>query len=130
MMDYFKHTVSNSVLSYFNPILSLKPQLRNIVNSQFVTPIVDSFFKNRGGIDLFDPLDSDLLKSNIDFDRDVNFVKHYLYKHVVDNIWKEEFGKVEFKTRFVITFDEELTPEEDDFTYPYEQIFHAHSDFF
>lgn len=122
-MDYFKHTISQGVLSYFNPIMSLKPKMRGLVNRQFVTPIIEAFFAQRGGVLQYEPLDTDLLKSNIDFEEDLNFVKGYLYKSVIENIWKGQGGTIGFKPRFVVTFDEELTPDKDETIYPYEEIF-------
>lgn len=127
-MDYIKHTISVGVLSYFNPIISLKPQMRQVVNRQFITPILETFFKDKGGIQHYELLDTDLLKTEIDFEEDLNFVRGFLYKNVIESIWKDRVSRVYFKPRFVITFDHELTPETDSSCYPYKEIFNLNQD--
>lgn len=114
-----KHVAPNSVLSYFNPIVSLKPEMKRLVNRNFLLPIAAQFFSDKGGIEGFEPLDMDKLKTEIDFDREFNFVNSYLYSEVIETIEKDESGEVRFIPKYVFTFDKELTPLSSELIYPY-----------
>jgi hypothetical protein len=133
MIDEFKenqirHTSPRSVLSQFNPIASLKPETRKRVNKEFILPILEAFFSRneRGGIGNFSALDPDKLVTEIEFtkkDKMESFVKTYIYKEIINEISKQG-KKVEFKPKYVITFDRDLANYETDTTkYPYRKIF-------
>jgi hypothetical protein len=122
-----KHNVTNSVFSAYNPIISLKPEIRKKVNSDFLYPILESFFSNKGGIDKFEPFDVDKLRTDIEFNNKANesesYVQSYIYKEIIQIIKKQLNGKVKFTPKFVITFDNDLTPFFDPKTlYPYSKI--------
>lgn len=103
-----KHNSPSSVLSPFNPIASLKPKMRKLVNENFIYPILERFFFGKGGVNLYCALDSDKLVTEIEFEKAENFVKTYIYKDIIDQIEKK--GKsVIFKPKYVITFDKDLT---------------------
>jgi len=126
MINQIKHNSPGSVLSQFNPVASLRPKTRNLVNELFMTPILKSFFSDKGGIDNYSELDPDKLKTEVEFnatDEAESFVKTYVYKEIVNSIAKVG-KKVEFKPRYVITFDTDLTNYKNDSTlYPYTTIF-------
>ncbi|MBL7786442.1 MAG: hypothetical protein JNM36_11100 [Chitinophagales bacterium] len=123
MINQIKHNSPSSVLSQFNPIASLKPKTRKAVNERFILPILESFFANKGGLDNFSALDPDKLTTEIEFVRTENFVKTYIYKEIINEISKQG-KKVEFKPKYVITFDEELANyNPDESRYPYNTIF-------
>jgi hypothetical protein len=129
MINQIKHNSPSSILSQFNPIASLKPKTRKAVNERFILPILESFFAHpeRGGIDNFCELDSDKLKTEIEFERIENFVKTYIYKEIVDKIEKDG-KKVVFKPKYVITFDRDLTNfKRDETIYPYNAIFNINA---
>jgi hypothetical protein len=126
MINQIKHNSPGSALSQFNPVASLKPKTRSLVNELFITPIIKSFFFDKGGIDNYSELDPDKLKTEVEFnstDETQSFVKTYIYKEIVNSIAK--VGKiVEFKPRYIITFDSDLTNYKRDSTlYPYTSIF-------
>jgi hypothetical protein len=118
-----KHVASNSVLSHFNPIVSLKPKMKELVNDYFFSPILKSYFHEKGGVENFEPLDVDKIKTETDFDRDKNFVNTYLYPEIINDIQKDENGVVHFKPKYVFTFDKDLTKEDNSLVYPYHEIF-------
>lgn len=109
MINQIKHNSPSSVLSQFNLIASLKPETRKKVNKEFILPILEAFFAHpeRGGINNFSELDPDKLKTEIEFVKTKNFVKTYIYKEIIDEISKQG-KKVEFKPKYVITFDTDL----------------------
>ncbi|GEO07021.1 hypothetical protein AAE02nite_46850 [Adhaeribacter aerolatus] len=110
----FKHNAAESVLSQFNPVMTLKPRVRKLVNDEFLIPIIEQFFSDKGGIVNFEPLDTDKLKTEIEFGNlEESFVQDYVYKEIINTITKSQEGVVCFKPRYVITFDEDLTTEED-----------------
>lgn len=126
MINQIKHNSPSNVLSQFNPIASLKPKTRKLVNEQFITPILESFFANRNGLVNFCELDPDKLKTEVEFskmDEAESFVKSYIYKEIINEISKQ--GKtVNFKPKYVVTFDADLTNyKEDESFYPYKMIF-------
>lgn len=122
-----KYNSSNSVISPFNPILAINPQLRNKVNEQFIRPIIKLYFSNKGGIENFKELESDKIKTEIEFcDFSESFVKSYLYKELMTEIRKDEEEKIIFLPRYTISFDRDLTKyKRDSNKYPYRQIFNA-----
>lgn len=123
MTNQIKHNSPSKVLSQFNPVASLKPKTRKLVNDRFLVPIIENFFLNRGGIGNFCELDSDKLMTEIEFTRTQNFVKTYIYKEIIDKIDKNG-NKIVFKPKYVITFDADLTNyKRDDSLYPYKAIF-------
>lgn len=114
-----KHIAPNNVLSYFNPMVSLKPKMKLLVNENFFLPIAAQFFMNLGGIELYEPLDMDKIKTEIDFDNELNFVNNYLYTEIIESIKKEDGGGVHFTPKYVFTFDRELTPNSSTNIYPF-----------
>ncbi len=124
MINQIKYNSSNSVLSQFNPIASLKLNTRLLVNEKFIFPIIESFFSIRGGLDKFSELDIDKLQTEIEFKNTENFVQKYIYKEIIDEITKEG-NEVIFKPKYVITFDEDLASYDTDenISYPYRTIF-------
>ncbi len=120
-----KYNSSNSVLSPFNPILSLDTQIRNKVNEEFIKPIIHLFFSDKGGIENFKKLDADKLKTEIEFkDFSKSFVKSYLYKELMTEITKDEKGDIIFLPRYTISFDKDLTAyKKDPKKYPYKEVF-------
>lgn len=104
-----KHNSSSSVISPFNPMVALDPKIRNRVNSEFINPILESFFSDKGGIDKYEELDSDLLKTEREFNNELNFVKAYVYKELMKGIIKDANGQVMYKCRYLISFDADLT---------------------
>ena len=130
MINQIKHNSPSSVLSQFNPVASLKPKTRQLVNQQFIIPIVQSFFSNKNGVENFCELDPDKLKTEIEFlkkDEVESFVKTYIYKEIINEISKQ--GKlVIFKPKYVVTFDSDLTDyKTDEMVYPYKMIFNDDS---
>jgi len=122
-----KHNVTYSVFSAYNPIISLKPEIRKKVNSDFLYPILESFFSNKGGLNKYEPFDVDKLRTEIEFNNKINesesYVQSYIYKEIIQVIKKQTNGKVKFTPKFVITFDNDLTPFFDPQTlYPYSTI--------
>jgi len=127
MINQIKHNSPSSVLSQFNPTVSLKPKTRKAVNERFILPILESFFANKGGIGNFSELDPDKLKTEIEFVNTENFVQTYIYKEIIDEISKTG-KKVIFKPQYVITFDRDLTNfKRDETIYPYNTIFSTNS---
>lgn len=125
MINQIKHNSSNSVLSQFSPIASLKPKTRKAVNEGFILPILKAFFENenRGGIDKFSELDADKLQTEVEFVKTKNFVKTYIYKEIINKITKQD-KKIVFNPKYVITFDEDLASfDKDETLYPYKIIF-------
>jgi len=107
-----KHNSAISVISLFNPVVSLNSQVRQIVNEEFIYPILDNFFKDKGGIDSYEELDPDKIKTEIEFqkkDTIESYVKSYVYKEVMNTISKNEDGTINFKPRYVVSFDQDLT---------------------
>ena len=104
-----KHNSATSVLSAYNPIVALNPKMRQRVNDGFIKPILLAFFSDKGGIDNFEELDPDKLKTEIEFQNELNFVKTYIYKEVMNDLKKDENGKVGYKPRYLISFDQDLT---------------------
>lgn len=122
-----RHNVTNSVFSAYNPIISLKPKIRKKVNSDFLYPILESFFSNKGGVNKYEPFDVDKLRTELEFNNKANesesYVQSYIYKEIIQVIKKQTNGKVKFAPKFVITFDNDLTPFFDPKTlYPYSAI--------
>jgi hypothetical protein len=127
MINQIKHNSPSSVLSQFNPVASLKPKTRKAVNERFILPILTSFFANKGGISNFSELDTDKLITEIEFVKTENFVKTYIYKEIINEISKQG-KKVEFKPKYVITFDRDLANfKRDETIYPYNAIFNINS---
>lgn len=123
-----KHNVTDSVFSAYNPIISLKPETRKKVNSDFLYPILESFFSNKGGVNQFESFDVDKLRTEIEFNNKANesesYVQSYIYKEIIQVIKKQTNGKVKFTPKYVITFDNDLTPTFDrNSIYPYEKVF-------
>ena len=130
MINQIKHNSPSNVLSQFNPIASLRPKTRKIVNDKFILPILNAFFENkkRGGLDNFSELDPDKLRTEIEFVKTKNFVKTYIYKEIINEISKEG-KKVVFKPKYVITFDKDLANfDRDETLYPYKSIFEVLKD--
>ncbi|WBA44048.1 hypothetical protein [Hymenobacter canadensis] len=125
MSNQFKHDAVGSVQSQYNPVAVLKPDVRRVVNAQFIKPILDAFFAGKGGIENFHELDHDKLLTEIEFnDGKWNFVKEYIYKELAESISKSEDRKVLFKPRYLICFDEDLANYKTDSSkYPYKLIF-------
>lgn len=124
-----KHNIAHTVVSPYNPIVSLHPQLRQRVNDEFLFPIVDSFFSDRGGIDEYEALDSDFLRTEIEFNQKdtetQSFVQSHIYAQVVEEIAKSKEGQIKFSPRYVVTFDADLTlgAPRSGSRYPYKRIF-------
>jgi hypothetical protein len=113
MTNQIKHNSPISALSQFNVILSLAPRTRHLVNNQFIKPIVDDFFAKQGIAD-FCELDSDKLKTEIEFLKENDFVKKYIYKEIINEISKPG-RRVIFKPKYVVTFDKELVGESNEY---------------
>lgn len=117
-----KHTAPSSVISSFNPVVSLNPTVQHKVNEEFIKPILKKFFQNKGGIDAYEELDPDKIKTEVEFsqqDTKESYVKSYVYKELMNVISKNDEGIIEFKRRYVVSFDEYLTTfkEEGDIKY-------------
>ena len=73
------------------------------------------FFKDRGGIDSYEELDPDKIKTEIEFsqndanDAQESYVKSYVYKELMNVISKSDDGTINFKPRYVVSFDQDLT---------------------
>jgi hypothetical protein len=107
-----KHNSAISVLSLFNPVISLNPLVRQRVNEEFIYPILDNFFKDKGGIDSYEELEHDKIKTEIEFsqkDTQESYVKSYVYKELMNVISKKDDGTINFKPRYVVSFDQDLT---------------------
>ena len=122
MIDYIRHSISTGVLSIYNPLLGLKEPVKRVVNRDFIHPIVKTFFAELKGIEQYTFLDTSLIKTEVDFAADLDFVRRYLYRTVVTEISRQE-GRIHFKPRFTVTFDEDITPEVSTTVYPYPGIF-------
>ena len=112
-----KHDSASSILSLFNPVVSLKSEVREIVNKEFIYPILEDFFKDKGGINSYEELDPDKIQTEIEFkkkDTIESYVKSYVYKEVMNTISKNnDDGTINFKPRYVVSFDKDLTDFED-----------------
>ena len=105
-----KHNSASSVISLFNPVVSLSSQVRQRVNKEFIYPILEDFFKDKGGIDSYEELDPDKIKTEIEFQDTIeSYVKSYVYKEVMNTISKNKDGTINFKPRYVVSFDQKLT---------------------
>ncbi|MCC3421137.1 MAG: hypothetical protein JGK12_13330 [Microcoleus sp. PH2017_01_SCD_O_A] len=107
-----KHNSASSVISIFNPVVSLNPQVRQRVNEEFIYPILEDFFKYKGGIDSYEELDPDKIKTEIEFSKKntiESYVKSYVYKEVMNTISRNDDGTINFKPRYVVSFDQDLT---------------------
>lgn len=107
-----KHNSAISVISLFNPVVSLNSQVRQRVNEEFIYPILDKFFKDKGGIDSYEELDPDKIKTEIEFsqkDTQESYVKSYVYKELMNVISKKDDGTINFKPKYVVSFDQDLT---------------------
>ncbi|WP_254174282.1 hypothetical protein [Planktothrix pseudagardhii] len=107
-----KHNSASSVISIFNPVVSLSSQVRQRVNEEFIYPILEDFFKDKGGIDSYEELDPDKIKTEIEFskkDTIESYVQSYIYKEVMKTISKNDDGTINFKPRYVVSFDQDLT---------------------
>jgi hypothetical protein len=107
-----KHKSASSVISIFNPVISLNPLVRQRVNEEFIYPILDNFFKDKGGINSYEELDPDKIQTEIEFkkkDTIESYVKSYVYKEVMNTISKNDDGTINFKPRYVVSFDQDLT---------------------
>jgi hypothetical protein len=105
-----KHDSASSVISIFNPVVSLSSQVLEIVNKEFIYPILEDFFKDKGGIDSYEELDPDKIKTEIEFQDTIeSYVKSYVYKEVMNTISKNKDGTINFKPRYVVSFDQDLT---------------------
>jgi hypothetical protein len=101
-----------NALSVYNPILSLQHDAGN----DFIQSVVEDFFKEKGGIQQVEQLDVSKLKTEKEFIKDNYFVKNYIYKIIVDSMKrKQDTYLIDFKPKYVITFDKSLTP----YVYPY-----------
>ena len=103
-----KHNSASSVISQFNPIVTLNPKMRKRVNEEFIKPILEVFFSDRGGLSNFAELDLDKLKTEIEFQTELNFVKTYVYKELMNSIKKDSNGDVLYKPKYLISFDKDL----------------------
>lgn len=106
-----KHNAANSVISPYNPIISLKPKMRKLVNEDYIMPIVLSFFGD--DIDNHEPLNIDDLTTDIEFiqedNKDESYIKTYIYKKIIDKASKSpNSNRVHFKPKYAITFDKQL----------------------
>lgn len=122
-----KHNSASSVLSPFNPIVALNPKMRKRVNEEFIKPIIELFFSDKGGVSLFSELDPDKLKTEVEFanmEEQESFVKSYVYKEIMNEISKDVNGDVIFNPKYLISFDRDLTRyKRDTNKYPYRKIF-------
>ena len=90
MGNQIRHNIPNSVVSAFNPIISLEESIRKKVNHNFIDVIAQFFFES---VKLpYEFLNTDIFKTDVEFINDKNYVHKYLYKHVVTNILKETKG--------------------------------------
>lgn len=108
-----KHDSSSSVISPFHPVIALSSQFREIVNREFIKPKLIQFFEKKGGIEKYERLDIDKIKTEVEFsltDSPESYVNSYVYQELVLGITKSEQGKICFKPRYVICFDKDLTP--------------------
>lgn len=120
-----KHNAPSSVLTPFNPVLTLAPEVRREVNERFIKPILAAFFEEKGGVENYEALDPDKLITEFEFNHEAegySFVKDYLYAEVMQQIEKRSDGRVEFKPRYVVTFDFSLTTAKSRAEYPYNDI--------
>lgn len=115
-------------------MLALHPKVRKGVNERFIQPILEIFFKDKKGagsktgIEYFEALDVDRLKTEMEFQQEENYVQNYVYAELIKEIRKDDNGKVVFRPRYSISFDGDLTDYEngikiDPKNYPYKQIF-------
>ncbi|MBV6439451.1 MAG: hypothetical protein EPGJADBJ_01091 [Saprospiraceae bacterium] len=122
-----KHNSASSVISPFNLVVTLNPKMRKRVNEEFIKPIIELFFSDKGGISLFSELDPDKLKTEVEFSNlkeQESFVKTYVYKEIMNEISKNENGIVQFSPKYLISFDRDLTRyKRDTNKYPYKKIF-------
>jgi len=111
-----KHNSYASVISPFHPMIALNSQIREKVNQELINPKLTQFFKNKGGIGEYEQLDIDKITTDIEFsltDSPESYVNSYVYQELVQKIAKNEQGRILFKPRYVICFDEDLTPYKD-----------------
>jgi hypothetical protein len=107
-----KHNSASSVVSPFNPIISLNPIVRKRVNENFIKPILELFFLDIGGIEQYRELNPDKLKTEVEFsnlEEQESFVKTYVYKELINEIAKNKNGEVVFHPKYLISFDSDLT---------------------
>lgn len=112
-----EHDSASSVISIFNPVVSLNPLVRQRVNEEFIYPILEDFFQEKGGIDSYEELHPDKIKTEVEFsqtDVQESYVKSYVYKELMNEISKSDHGKINFKPRYVVSFDQYLTDFKED----------------
>lgn len=129
MTNYLKHNHSATILSAYNPLLAFSSDVQELANKEYIKPIVNQFLNHRKNklegkqgkpSDFFEPLDTDILKTEIEFQHENNYVQNYVYEHLITEITKNKHdGKVNFKRKYVITFDKELAPNFSDIKLPY-----------
>ena len=108
---------NQNVLSIFNPIISLSHDGGNT----FIHSKVEDFFRENGGLQQFDKLDTAKLKTEKEFKNDISFVNSYIYEIITHSMTRKiDSHEIEFKPKYVITFDKSLTP------YPYHYIKNGH----
>ncbi|MDB9312311.1 hypothetical protein PN462_04280 [Spirulina sp. CS-785/01] len=108
-MTMIKYDSPNNVISAFNPIISLNAQVRQTVNQKLIEPKLRLFFQDKGGINSYEALDTDKIKTEIEFlDFKVSYIQTYLYKELIQEINKDSDGKINFKPRYAISFDQDL----------------------
>ncbi len=88
-----------------------------VITEQFLKPKINSFFKkieeNQQNFEYF-PYekvfsDADFLNKQFKY-KEKSFVQFYIYTHLMPEIKKSNTGKVDFKAKYCLTFDRDLTP--------------------
>lgn len=113
-----KHHINWQVFSPFTPGISLDYRLISKVNSEFIHPIVSSFFKWKKIRD-YSPIDVDKLVTELEFENEKDFVNNYLYNEIFEDIKREDVGiRVKNPIRYIITFDKSIASKRAPIKYP------------
>lgn len=103
-----KHSINWEVLTPYTPGISIDERLIEAVNKEYIVPIITEFFQWKG-IDNYESLDVDKLKTEIEFEHELDFVKNYVYEELFKDIHKTTGNnKVQTSTKFIVTFDRDI----------------------
>ncbi len=107
-----KHSNDQAISCYISYV-SFKPQVTEFLNKNFILPRIGVFFENKrgDGHDIW-PIDRDSIVSEVDWSLD------YVYNILLNELQKDEQGKIKHYHRYTITFDVDLAPYESEIRCP------------
>ena len=89
-----------------------------VITKEFLEPKIEKFFSFIGELQIdyeyfpYEKIFSDVEFLNKQFRcEDKSFVQYYIYEHLMSEVTKSISQKVDFKPKYCLTFDKDLTPE-------------------